>query len=80
MVEHHSCGYVDKLSDRKIVCSVTRDGLHLAVQVFAIQRSFQLHDLVNGILKEPVILTIKISFPIDDILQHKLIKKFITKI
>ena len=39
MVAHHSCGYVDKLSDRKIdICSVTRDGLHLAVQVFAIQR------------------------------------------
>ena len=29
--------------------------------------------LVNGILKEPVILTIKISVPIDDILQYKLI-------
>ena len=34
-VPHRSCGYVDKLSDRKIVniCSVTRDVLHLAIQV-----------------------------------------------
>ena len=34
-VPHRSCGYVDKLSDRKIVniSSVTRDSLHLAIQV-----------------------------------------------
>ena len=31
-VQHHSCGYVDKLSDRKVVniCSVTRDALQLS--------------------------------------------------
>ena len=31
-VQHHSCGYVDKLSDRKVVniCSVTRDVLQLS--------------------------------------------------
>ena len=34
-VPHRSCGYVDKLSDRKIVniSSVTRGSLHLAIQV-----------------------------------------------
>ena len=32
IVQHHSCGYVDKLSDRKVVniCSVTRDVLQLS--------------------------------------------------
>ena len=53
-VPHRSCGYVDKLSDRKIVniSSVTRDGLHLAIQVLnnlSSQRERNLNS--NGILK-----------------------------
>ena len=53
-VPHRSYGHVDKLSDRKIVniSSVTRDGLHLAIQVLnylSSQREKNLNG--NGILK-----------------------------
>ena len=53
-VQHRSCCYVDKLSDRKIVniSSVTRDGLHLAIQVLNYLSSLREKNLNgNGILK-----------------------------
>ena len=90
MVAHHSCGYVDKLSDRKIdTCSVTRDGLHLAVQVFAIQRNSGKRIWFFSIAwfgkwdSERIRHSDNENFippPIDDILRYKLIRKFIAKI
>ena len=92
-VPHHSCGNVDKLSDRKIVniSSVKRDGLYLASQVLnnvSSKREKNLNgsgilkrvELVNRHSDHGVGLTCQeeaISVPIGDILKYKLIRKFI---
>ena len=49
-VSHRSCGFVNKLSDRKIIniCPVTRDGLHLAIQALNYLSSQRVKKMVTG--------------------------------